>query len=73
MKLVFILEDEAWFWLWNEDTQRWEAWYENNVTPAERIPHSDRPTTAHVTAIMTEMTNSALWEIWSHADESLNK
>jgi hypothetical protein len=55
MKLTFTNEDEAWFWLWNDDTAQWECWYEVDDTPAARCHKMDRPTAQDVTFTITDM------------------
>jgi hypothetical protein len=61
VKLVFIHEDEAWFWVWNEDTEKWEAWYECGAQPAVRVRFSDRPTVLDVTDMISNMARTVQW------------
>lgn len=42
MKLVFIHENEAWFWIFNDENGVWECWYEVGDTPATRLDKLDR-------------------------------
>lgn len=55
MKIAFIMDDEAWFWIYNEDTRTWEAWYENADLTAHRISKMDRPSLALVLEMVTHL------------------
>jgi hypothetical protein len=63
MKLAFIYNDEAWFWVLDETGRYWEAWYEctidakNSLT--ERIPKYDRTNIQRVGELMTDMAAAA--------------
>jgi hypothetical protein len=41
VKLAFIHEDEAWFWILDESGQFWECWREEGANVAKRIPGLD--------------------------------
>ena len=49
MKLVFIHDNDAWFWVFNDENDVWECWYEVDDTPATRLEKLDRPYLTHVT------------------------
>lgn len=55
MKFVLIIDDEAWFWVFNDETHHWECSYENGDEPAERADKLDRATIGAVTEIMMWM------------------
>lgn len=60
MKLAFIYEDEAWFWVLNEDTQVWECSYESGDLPASRVPKMDQYVVTAVTERIAMMTLGAI-------------
>lgn len=63
MKLVLIIEDESWFWVYDEDDIVWHAFYEADLTTAAvEVRHLDRPTVNAVTFLMGHMTEQAMLE-----------
>lgn len=74
MKLALFVEDEAWFWIWNDETQLWEGWYESDISIASlRLTKMDRPSVLDVTDLMNEMVRTYEWEEINNVDASLNK
>lgn len=63
MKLVLVIDDESWFWVYDEDDQIWYSYYEENAeSPAVRTRHLDRPTGNAVTFLMWHMAEQAMLE-----------
>lgn len=73
MKLVLIIEDESWFWIYNEETQIWEAWYEEGDEPAKRRPAEDYGNLLNLVDWMSCRARDHEWEIVNANDASLSK
>jgi len=41
MKILFILGNTTWFWVWNDNFAMWDAWIEREGEVAERRPAND--------------------------------
>ena len=52
LKLITMVGDETWFWVWNDNTATWEAFYEVADIPAKRLPANDTPHHEEVLALM---------------------
>jgi len=59
MKISFIHDDEAWFWVLDETGRTWEAWYEVDDEPAIRLHKSDRTDVFEVSTLIAEMSFEA--------------
>jgi hypothetical protein len=55
MKLVFIHENEAWFWIFNDESDVWECWHEMDDESAIRIEDLDRSDVHYVVEIIRDM------------------
>lgn len=56
MKLVLVIDDESWFWVYDPDLDIWNAWYEEAESPASRARAMDRATIEVVMDLIRHMT-----------------
>lgn len=59
IKLIVMVNNESWFWAWNDVNLGWEAFYEIDEVPAARMRASDRATVDGVLELMKHIAEGA--------------